>query len=493
MAEPRSTGPARAVPADGARAPFAFAGARWADAKRAAAVVRLAPFDVTSPEGRSKERYRRIALNSLSGVAARVVTTAVGLVSVPLTLRYLGAEEYGLWAAITSFTTWMVLFDFGVVNGLVNSVSEAYGRDDRDAALSYVSTAFMLLVGIAAGVAVLFAAFLPWVPWARVFSAGGSASDRLVRLSVAAAVLPVLVALPLSVVRQVYAGYQKAYVGNLFLAGGALAGLGALLLALRAEASLATLILLSGATTAGALALNYVYLTRVEMPWLRPRTAACTRSALRRLMATSVPLFLFQIGGLLVNNSQLLILAHRSGLTVVTEYSVITRLYMVVASFIVLGTASFAPTFREAFERGDVAWLRRSFRRMVALRMALALGAATVIAFAGDWVLRLWLRDTAIQFGADVWVALAVLMLAATWASAYSELLTVLDHIWVQVGIVAANGLVTAALTFVLAPRYGVGGALLAVGCVSVTLTSWLLPIIARRRLGAPHPAAGAA
>ena len=210
-------------------------------------------------------------------------------------------------------------------------------------------------------------------------------------------------------------------------------------------------------------------------------------------MATSVPLFLFQIGGLLVNNSQLLILAHRSGLTVVTEYSVITRLYMVVASFIVLGTASFAPTFREAFERGDVAWLRRSFRRMVALRMALALGAATVIAFAGDWVLRLWLRDTAIQFGADVWVALAALMLAATWASAYSELLTVLDHIWVQVGIVVANGLVTAALTFVLAPRYGVGGALLAVGCVSVTLTSWLLPIIARRRLGAPHPAAGAA
>jgi len=62
-------------------------------------------------------------------------------------------------------------------------------------------------------------------------------------------------------------------------------------------------------------------------------------------------------------------------------------------------------------------------------------------------------------------------------------LLTIMDRIWPQVGIVLLNGLVTAGLTLFLAPTLGVLGALLAISCVSVSVASWVVPLLSRRIL----------
>jgi O-antigen/teichoic acid export membrane protein len=458
-------------------------------ARRVRAVVRLRPFDVSSDEGRSRERYRRIALNTITGMSARAVAAAVSLVSVPLALGYVGREQYGLWAAITAITTWAALFDFGVVNGLVNSVSEAHGRDDPEAARAYVSSALVLLAGIAALFALAFAVSLPLVPWERVFAVRpGLVSSGVLRASVAAAVVPFILGLPLSVVRQVYAGYQKAYVGNGFLLAASALSLVGLVVAVRQDLGLPGVVFAAGAGTLLASALNFVFLTRVEMPWLRLSISAASRPAVRRLMSTSVPLFLFQAGALLVNESQILVLAHRSGLPVVADYSVVMRIYLLLASFISLGTGSFVPSFREAFERGDREWLRRSFRRMLKVRLAMAVGAAAVLVLAGNLLLGVWLRRTPVQLDAPVWLALGALMVAATWGSAYSELLTILDRIWVQVGLVVINGACTVGGTYALAPRFGLLGAVVASAMVPALVLSWALPFLARPVLASRGP-----
>ncbi len=71
-------------------------------AKRITSVTRLQPFDTSTSEGRSKERYRRIALAMMSGFLARTVAMLVNLVSLPIILAYLGKDQFGVWSAITS-------------------------------------------------------------------------------------------------------------------------------------------------------------------------------------------------------------------------------------------------------------------------------------------------------------------------------------------------------------------------------------------------------
>lgn len=444
------------------------------------AVTRREPFDTSTPVGRSNERYRRMALTTIANVAARLTLVAVNLVAVPVVLAYLGKERFGLWTTVMGLVSWAALFDFGLLNGLVNRIAEAHARDDRESARVFVSSALALLTVMSATVLVVLGVAAPWVPWRAVFAVKDATSNGEIALFVAAAVGSVALTLPLSVVRQVYAGTQRAYVGALFSIVGSLLTLGAILAAVLARASMPALALAFSGAGVLALAVNLAYLLLREMPWLRPAVRVVSAAAIRRLLRTSFPMFMFQVGALLVNESQALILAHVAGLRVVADYSVAWRLYVLPVGLITLATSSFAPAFREAHERGESAWSASSFRHVLAVRIAASLAALAVLLVAGNLLLRVWLRTTDIQFGADVWVSLGLMTVLAVWAGTFTDVLNIMDRVWPQVVIVVVQGLATVGLTALLGGRMGVLGALLAQLVPGLLLSAALLPRLAR-------------
>lgn len=460
-----------------------MAGLWRTQASRLSAVTRLQPFDTSTPEGRSKERYRRIALTVTSGVLLRILTTAVTLAITPVFLSYLGKDLFGLWSALATATVWLSLFDFGLTAGLVNAISEAHGIGDRAAAARYVSTACVLLTAIALGLGVVFAFLVPVVPWHKVLAAEEVLSRNLVRWSVVAAVGSFLVGMPLGVVRQIYSGYQKSYMANLFGVLGLVTTVGAAWMVVAFRFNLPIMIVVFAAAGLIVALANLVFLTTVEMPWLRIRRACVSWEAFNRLGRSAAPLGLLQLGGLMVNQSQPLILAHVANLDAVADFAIVLRVIQVFSTLVLLTTSAFVPPYREAFERGDREWVRVGFKRMLALRMTLAaLFVASLIGF-GDRLIHLWLSRTDVHFGSGVWVALAIYILASTWVTAYTDLLTILDRIWIQVGFVLINGIVTMALTFWFWPRYGLAGVILAGGLTTAVAWTWLLPIVSRLTL----------
>jgi len=455
--------------------------------KQVAAVARLSPFDISTAEGRSRERYRRILLTTASSLATRATTALVGLVTIPLALSYLGKEKYGLWAVVTSFVAWTSLFDFGIINGLVNALSEAHGKDNPADAKGYVSTAFFALSAISAVLGILLATCAGWVPWSRVLAVRFPISQQIVMGTVVAALTCVLVGLPLSIVRQIYAAYQKGYIGNLFNLFGALMTLAALYVVVRTKGSLPSLVVaFSGPLVVVGFA-NLLYLTQKEMPWLSPRLGLVSRRALRRLSSTSTPLFLYQIGALLVNEAQMIVLAHVTSLETVSEYSIIWRLSVTLSSVVALSTGAFIPAFREAYERGDRDWMKAGFRRMLILRMGIAFAAAFALIFGGNTLLRVWLHRQDFHFSNSLWVAQGVVLASSIWVTAFSDFLTIMDRIWIQVVMVMANGLVTIGLTLCLAPRLGLLGAVISIGFATVGFWTWLAPLLVRRFFSQGH------
>lgn len=450
--------------------------ARW---RQARSLIRLSPFDTGTPGGRSDERYRRIALTTLSSLASRGVGAVVGLVTVPLVLGHLGKERFGLWSTITPLVAWVAIFDFGIANGLVNAISRAHGLDDEEEARRSVATALVLLLGLAAAIVVLIAVAAPLVNWSSLLAVRGAVEEGTVRWSVVAAMATFVVGMPLSIVPQVYAGYQRAYVANACALVGTLAGLAALLLALHGGAGMPVLVVVLGVggILSSAMGLAVIFVT---MPWLRFRVSAVSRDSARRLMSRSVPLFLFQLGALVVNETQSIVLAHRCDLSVVADYAIVMRLYALVVGLIQASTASFVPSFREASERGETPWVRSAFTHFVRARLLLAMGAGFALLLAGNVLLKWWLRRSDVAFGSASWIALAILLVATTWVTAHSDLLAIMDTLWALVALVLVNGAVTLALTYALAPRFQVLGAVLATATVTVLLYSWLVPWLVR-------------
>src|SRR5271166_4774949 len=111
-----------------------------------------------SPRGTcfwSTSRGGRILKAVWSGAAARLLSSALTLLSLPLAVRYLGAERYGVWATITTTAVWFNLLDLGIANTLTNHISRAYALNDRHSAARYFTNALVATSGMAclAGIA----------------------------------------------------------------------------------------------------------------------------------------------------------------------------------------------------------------------------------------------------------------------------------------------------------------------------------------------------
>ncbi len=183
-------------------------------AKRLLLLFRLRPFDTSTAGGRSIERYRRVVLTTLSACLAKVIVALTLLVSVPLTLSYLGPERYGLWMTVGSVVAILSFSDFGIGNGLVNAVSEANGKDDRELARRYVSSAFFMLSGVSLLLLVIFGIVYPWVPWYRLFNVHSAIAIAESGPAMAVFFGCFLVSIPLGIVNRIQSGYQQGFVNN---------------------------------------------------------------------------------------------------------------------------------------------------------------------------------------------------------------------------------------------------------------------------------------
>src|SRR5205807_1465993 len=86
-----------------------------------------------------------------------IISIVVSILSLRLTVGYLGPERYGLWIAVGALVQTLSFTDLGIGNALVNMLAEAHGRDDREAARCHVSTALVTLSTLAL---IAFGAFL---------------------------------------------------------------------------------------------------------------------------------------------------------------------------------------------------------------------------------------------------------------------------------------------------------------------------------------------
>ncbi len=76
----------------------------------------------------------------MRGLLTKPLATVITLVSVPLFLRYLGKEGYGLYQAIIAFSAQLALTNAGLSSGLVNKLTDCHVSGDRELARRPVIT-----------------------------------------------------------------------------------------------------------------------------------------------------------------------------------------------------------------------------------------------------------------------------------------------------------------------------------------------------------------
>jgi O-antigen/teichoic acid export membrane protein len=344
-----------------------------------ALILRLKEFDTSTPEGRSIERYRRALLTTLAAGVAKGTTVLTMLISVPLALKYLGMERYGLWMTISSVVLMLGFADFGMGLGLMNAISEAHGRDDKQAAATDVSSGFFMLSAITAGILIIFALTYSYIPWPAIFNVKTEPALTEAGPAMAAFSVCFLLNIPLGVIQRVQTGYQDGFINSLWESFGKVLGFICLLVVIYLKGSLVWLVIAVAGAPALASILNGYMLFWVWRPWLQPSWKEATFQSAVKLLRIGLLFFILQICNALVMQSDNIILAQILGPEAVTQYSIPMRLFLIPNMVISIIFATLWPAYGEAIARGDIVWVKKTFKR--SLYLVFFIGIPVVGAF----------------------------------------------------------------------------------------------------------------
>lgn len=420
-----------------------------------------------------QRRYTGIARGIITGLAGRGIAVLVSFVSVPLTVRYLGAERYGAWVTISTAMAWIALADLGLSNSLTNAVSEGYAKENEGLAAEYVAAAFWSLLLVATFLSALFLPLWRVLPWEHVFNVQSAQARAEVGPAVAVAFVIFALNLPASLVSKVYGAYQEVSIANTWSAAGNILSLGALILVTRLQEGLALLVVAVSGTALLVNVVSAVWLFGYSKPWLVPRIRRVTSAAVRKLTSQGGMFFLIQIAALVLFQTDNLIIAHYLGAAAVTPYSVTWRLFNYTMIFQVLASPSYWPAYAEAFARGDRDWVRRSFRMNFQFTLASAFVIALPLVFFGRWIILKWAGSAAVP-SRNLLLCMGVWSLIYGAMTSQSCLLASSGRVKVQTFYSIAAAVTNLILSIVLVQRMGLTGVIL--GTIVAFATCVIVP-----------------
>lgn len=438
------------------------------------------PSSLDPAQARAQERRRRVILSAIASALAKVLSVVSMLITVPLTLNYLGAERYGMWMTISSLIAMLSFADLGMGNGLLNSVANAHGHGDVNAIRRYVSSGFAVLTSIACCIAIGFAAAYPWVRWAGVFNARGEVAQGEAGPALATFIALLAVNIPLAVVGRVQTGLQQSFSASLWQCAGSFIGLGSMLVVIHLQAGLPWLVAAAFGAPALAACLNTVLYFGKSRADLRPRVADVSGIVIKQIASTGVLFLILQIVAAVAYASDNLIIAQRLGASAVTEYAVPEKMFSLIAMALAMMLAPLWPAYGEALARGDLPWVRHAFGRSLTVALSVAGGLSLILAIAAPKLLSIWVGHP-VNPPLLLLVGLGLWKVIEAGGNAVAMLLNGANIVRPQIVIAVLTGICALVLKIVLVGHLGVAGAvwatIIAFSLIGIVpLAMWAVP-----------------
>ena len=436
----------------------------------------------TTSHGRPTSPGKGIGLAASTGVGAKSLALAAQLVAVAIAVRSLGADGFALYVVIASLVSWIGVVGLGVAPGLTLGVARAAAVGDREEEARLFLVALVLMVAVATllvGGAVFLGAtgLVEQLMTNWLGSASADASTALLSMAVLIAVQLVVV-----VPEAAQLGQQSQHVSNVWAGIGSTAAIIAMLTVGAAVTSVTAFVLVSQGPQIVARAANGIFFVQRHRYIVRPAGLRFRQHAWP-ILGSGIAFTGFSVATYVGLQVGLLITAATLDTASVALAGVIVRGYLLEVSGLSLVTTPTWPAIANAVTRGDVPWVRRTYRLLALGGFAYCGLVAIAIIVGLETLIGIW-TGTRPSDNVELRLLLATLVLVNGWAHVNAMTLVGLGAVRFTAIVLIAEAVVVVALQFALVPVLGVTGFVgaLAVGAVSVS--GWILPWRVRRETG---------
>jgi O-antigen/teichoic acid export membrane protein len=429
------------------------------------------------------ERGRRLRRSIISGLLLRPLALIILIVTVPLFLKYLDKERYGLYETIIGMSMWLSLSNIGLTTGLVNKLTDCHVTGDTARAQRYVSSLWFTMIAVFGVASLLATLIIPFVQWTRVFSIHDLTARSEVALVVWATAIVTFLQSAMTIPAAAYTATQEIEKYNYWDGASKLAMLAGCALVVYTPFGLLGVAMAVLGIPCAVRAINTIILFAFERPHLRPKLKCFELAMVRSMLADGICIFVLQMASIAIFQTDKLIIGSVLNGEKVADFAILGRVFLLAYGVFALGLGSIWPAYKEAAKRGDIVWIKRRLRESILFGPGLMIACGVAMFFFGDVIVRHLPKMGEAHIKKSLVVGVTALFTMRAFVDCQSVLLNAMDVLIPQMWLLGVNAALNTVLAVVLAKHFDVVGVAWAFP-ISAALTSlWGYPLLVRKML----------
>ncbi len=343
----------------------------------------------TSTEN-EEHRDRSIRLSVLTSLLSKFGTIILRLVSIPIAIRVLGMEQFGVYTAITLFVALIDILHVGIGPTLTKELSRAIAKGRRHREQTVFATSVLLSTGltiIGVGIAALLLIFIPVTGlFGSEYQAVADTMITALWLGLAISAVDIFTT-PFEMSRD---GYMETRFTNSWGAAGNLLAAITLVSGIWFFPTIEFLLIAVNGVTVLAKVGNSIHLI-VQRPYLFPKFSLFKKKLVKPLLIDSGLFSItYILSAIIEYHLMVLLIGRYVGPQGVAVYNVMITIHLSLNGVMGMFTKPYWPALMDAFERKDRPWILNSSKRLAYLGLGFSAAVAGGLVLLGPIILPLW-------------------------------------------------------------------------------------------------------
>ena len=425
-----------------------------------------------------QQRDRALVWAAIAALGSRVIAMIATVLTLAFAARALHVDQFGIVALLTTLAIFLGFGDFGLGTLLMTRLPAAIARGDQKGANELVTTTFntLLRIGlvlVGGGVASAF-----FVPWQTVLGAHHLSASSI-RFDMIAFWISGGWAIPSTLGSRVLAAMQRASVVYVWNAAAAVLSMVVTAVCAVEHAPVWVYVvgIAGGPTFLGTI--QTVWVLGFKFPRLCPSTLHIEWRTMLATLKTGGLFAVMTVSAAVSYYIDGLVVSAVMGVAAAAVFTVAARLFSLVGGTISLAGQQMWSALSDAITRGDMAWVRSRYRRVLVISTAVNTAACVFLVVAGQELSRIWV-------GAKYIPPISLLIVSAIW-TVYSTSVIQASYLLAaaeRIKTVAMCGLIMTPInlgvSILLTKWYGLTGPLL--GSIIAMALVFMIPIIVLTR-----------
>ena len=403
-------------------------------------------------------RTVRAKKNIAASFIIKGLNIAIGLMLVPVTINYLNPTKYGIWITLSSVIGWFSFFDIGLGNGLRNRFAEALANNDHELAKTYVSTTYAVLSIIIAVVLLLFYAVNPFINWTIILNTGNEPGLQK-ELSLLAYIVFTFFCLRFifKLITTILTADQKPAKASLFdLSANLIVLMFIIILTRISDGSLLYVGIIFSSIPVIVLASSSFWFFNSKYRLYKPSIKFVDFSKAKDLFSLGLKFFIIQIAGVLLYQTNNLIISHVLSPAEVTPYNIAFKYFSVLMMVFAIIITPFWSAFTEAWVKKELNWIKSVMQKLIKLWAILIL-FGIIMVLVSPYVYNIWIGSK-VQIPIVLSILVYVWVMINIWNGIFSQFLNGTGKIKVQLYISLMVSFFNIPVAIILGNLFGIIG-----------------------------------